>query len=265
MRPTGKSVIFVDLEESIAATVRAMIKQDVSSVLVTGAHSEVLGIVTERDLVRKVTLLEAPSKLERSVSTIMSLPVEFVRLENLDDDLAQIHLKRKFRHFPVLVGSEPVKANVVGMLTATDVVRQFATSFMKPPTDKGRPMVALVCGDWRTSTTLESLLRGLGYEVLSGEAEAVLDHIAGTTTPLVYDLDGFVTARNSALLKKVRGHAGILVLCTSEPRLVGPFRKRFDPHLQHVVLKPLDISYVQWLLRSFYEKASAAASPTSAA
>jgi CBS domain-containing protein len=126
-----KPVVFVDASASIDDTLRVMIKKRVSSVLVK-AEGLVCGIVTERDIIRKIVLLEIDRKYEHKINTVMSRTVEFVRHDHIYEDVIKLHFEKKRRHFPVLNGPTPKVEAIVGMLTVTDICRKFLDGLKCP-------------------------------------------------------------------------------------------------------------------------------------
>jgi CBS domain-containing protein len=119
-----KPVFFVDVSMSIDETLRCMIKNRISSVLVCNKN-DVCGIVTERDVIRKIVLLEIERKYDHKINTVMTRNVEFVRHDHIYEDIVRLHVEKKRRHFPVLKGDAPLRSNVVGMITVTDICRAY--------------------------------------------------------------------------------------------------------------------------------------------
>ena len=117
------SVIFTKQDEIMEQVIARMIDDKVSSVLVTNEDEEIVGIVTERDIVRKFTLLSKSDKLKAKVITVMTRPVNFVYLDSIDEDIAHLHSNFGIRHFPVLSSNKATLENLVGMLTSTDIFR----------------------------------------------------------------------------------------------------------------------------------------------
>jgi len=118
------SVVYAHRDDSISDVVRLMNQRSVSSVLIYDDKS-VVGILTERDIIRKFVLLDLDLKWGKKVVTIMSFPVSYVRLSHLEQDVIRLHFQHRMRHFPVVAGDDMRLENVVGMITVTDVCRQY--------------------------------------------------------------------------------------------------------------------------------------------
>jgi CBS domain-containing protein len=121
------SPLFVLSDASIDSVLKKMIKQKVSCALViTGSSGVVAGIVTERDVLRKISILDLEKKLDYRINTIMSPNVHFVHIDSLEADIKQLHEEEKKRHFPVLSkpGDNSVD-NIAGLITVTDLCRYY--------------------------------------------------------------------------------------------------------------------------------------------
>ena len=121
--------LFVPAEWDIDRTIKAMIDRKTSSVLVYEDDGEVVGILTERDILRKVSILDVDRKLGRRVRAIMTRPVRFATLATLDRDILEFHRQLGLRHYPVLKAQgAATKDNVAGVLTVTDIARCYLDS-----------------------------------------------------------------------------------------------------------------------------------------
>lgn len=118
-------VFAVSRNTLIRDAVAEMIHRKVSCILVHDVDGNLVGIVTERDIVRRFTLASHENKLQLTVGTIMSAPVECVRYDHLREDVARLHLDHRLRHFPVVHGDARKIENVMGMVTVTDVCREY--------------------------------------------------------------------------------------------------------------------------------------------
>ena len=114
-------------DASIDSVLKKMIRQKVSSALViTGSSGVVVGIVTERDVLRKISILDLEKKFDYRISTIMSPKVYFVHIDSLEADITQLHGEKKKRHFPVLYEpGDPSVDNIAGLITVTDICRKY--------------------------------------------------------------------------------------------------------------------------------------------
>jgi CBS domain-containing protein len=125
-RMLTKKAIFCDSDEAIDRVIGKMIKFGISSVLIVNDAERVVGIVTERDILRKIATLDIDRKLDHPIRTVMSVDVAFVSASNLLLDIVKLHSERGLRHFPVQTqGNSKHKDNILGIITVTDLARQF--------------------------------------------------------------------------------------------------------------------------------------------
>jgi len=111
----GGRVLEIDGGASVLEAVQLMVEMNVGSLLVTEA-SEVAGIVTERDYLRRVTL-EGRTE-EAPVREIMSSPLVVATLETTIDECMALMTDRRIRHVPVVDGEK-----VVGLVSIGDLVK----------------------------------------------------------------------------------------------------------------------------------------------
>lgn len=102
-----------------------MISNKISSILIIDEGREIIGIVTERDILRKISTLDVDMKLARPIRTIMARPVKFVYEESLLSDIKILYHSLQCRHFPVLKKKDsPTNLDsLVGIVSATDIFR----------------------------------------------------------------------------------------------------------------------------------------------
>ena len=100
-----------------------------SVVVVNGGSGEVLGIITERDLVRRV-LAENKDVMTVKVSDVMTTPVVSIAPNEDIVDAAQLMRKNEIRRLVVMEGGK-----LIGIITANDIannmkqaVDEFATA-----------------------------------------------------------------------------------------------------------------------------------------
>jgi signal-transduction protein with cAMP-binding, CBS, and nucleotidyltransferase domain len=108
----------VSVEPSVSATdvAKLMDRNNVSCVVLM-LNGEPYGIITERDLVSKITALNKRSS-EIRAEEIMSSPVTLVSSFTPTDDVAQKMLENKIRRVVVADGNQPI-----GIITVTDFVK----------------------------------------------------------------------------------------------------------------------------------------------
>ena len=110
-----KNVIVVDSSATIKDAATMMTDAHVGCVVVTNGNSPI-GIITERDVVRRVVSKDLP--MSTTVSEIMSTPLITAKPDYSFWELAQLMKTSSVHKMPV-----EKDGNLVGMITATDLVK----------------------------------------------------------------------------------------------------------------------------------------------
>lgn len=113
----GTEVHSVSSEATVLEAIETMSGHNVGSLVVKDGET-VIGMVTERDYLRKVVLLGRASKTT-VVSEIMSSPVVFARVEDDVERCMTVMTERRLRHLPVM-GAD----GLVGLVSVGDVIKQ---------------------------------------------------------------------------------------------------------------------------------------------
>jgi len=112
-----KEVVTGDSSISILDAAKIMEEKDISSVLIIDEGIPV-GIVTERDLVRKVIIKGVDPK--KSVENIMTSGLITARKDMEVTSAANLMIEKGIRRLPVLEDG-----SLVGIITATDILNLF--------------------------------------------------------------------------------------------------------------------------------------------
>lgn len=243
-----RHLIFVDAEQTMSDVVAIMRDNNISSVLVLNQARIVTGIVTERDIVQKFTLLEKQEKLQASVAAFMTRPVFFARLAQLESDVQTMFFKKRLRHFPVTADTLHEK-DVIGMLTVTDMSGGYLRALGRTRQAVSKGSLYIVAEDSATRQRYQTLFTALNFHVVTGaDLERVMQEALASGEPIVFDVDGLQLEEGKKALTKLREHRGIFILLSSQPNLVEPLKKLLTSEQHCVALKPLDISYILLLL-----------------
>ncbi len=115
------NVASLESDETAALAAKKMMEGGFGCLLVT-RKGRVIGIVTERDLVRKVLAKDGdPNKIK--LEDIMSQPVIVISPSMQIRDASKLMSERRIRRLPVMDGSL-----LVGIVTTTDIARYLASS-----------------------------------------------------------------------------------------------------------------------------------------
>jgi len=112
----GGRVLSIEASSSVFEAVQEMVEANVGSLLVTDG-GDIIGIVTERDYLRRVTL-EGRTDRDTAVGEIMTAPLVVVTPETEIDECMAVMTDRRIRHLPVVEGGD-----VVGVVSIGDLVK----------------------------------------------------------------------------------------------------------------------------------------------
>jgi CBS domain-containing protein len=113
----GEVVLRIEADSSVLNAVRRMVDFNVGSLLVTDDGRDI-GIVTERDYLRRVTL-EGRDERETPVREIISSPLVVATRQTTVTECMALMTDRRIRHVPV-VGED---GGVVGLVSIGDLVK----------------------------------------------------------------------------------------------------------------------------------------------
>jgi len=109
-------ILTIDQYETAAAAARKMADHDVGCLIVLGSDRQVVGIVSERDIITRVVARRAdPGEL--SVSRIMTRNVVTCQLHSNLDQVRRMMSAHNIRHMPVIEDGAPL-----GMISVRDLL-----------------------------------------------------------------------------------------------------------------------------------------------
>lgn len=111
----NKELVTVDSTTTIKNAAKLMDKQNVGCVIVT-RDNKPIGIITERDFVKRITAVETP--LSSSVSDVMSSPLISIEAGETIWEAAQIMKTKNIHKLPIKEGEK-----IIGIVTTSDIVK----------------------------------------------------------------------------------------------------------------------------------------------
>lgn len=109
------NVVSINSSSTVSDAAKMMKDSNIGCIIVT-ENNTAIGILTERDLVRKVIALQKP--LSTSVKDIMSTPLIMIDPEQSLWELAELMKQKQIHKVPVVEHGK-----LVGIITATDLTR----------------------------------------------------------------------------------------------------------------------------------------------
>ena len=92
--------------------------RQIGATVVVGETGEVVGVVSERDIVNALSR-SGPASLTRSIDEIMTRDVVSCRLTDTPEALMEIMTRGRFRHVPVVEGGR-----LIGIVSIGDIVKR---------------------------------------------------------------------------------------------------------------------------------------------
>jgi CBS domain-containing protein len=113
----GNEVITIEPAATVAAAVRMLAERRIGALLVTGADQHIVGIISERDIVRALDGT-GPAILSAPVSEVMTRKVTTCERHETIADIMERVTKGRFRHVPVVENGR-----LAGLVSIGDVVK----------------------------------------------------------------------------------------------------------------------------------------------
>jgi CBS domain-containing protein len=117
LKAKGAAVATIRPGVSIGEAARQLAERQIGSLVVVDQSRAVIGIFSERDLVRAIAR-DGSQALDRTVETAMSSPVVTCREDETIDQIMAVMTAHRFRHVPVVEDGE-----LRGIVSIGDVVK----------------------------------------------------------------------------------------------------------------------------------------------
>ena len=113
----GNDVYSIGPDASVADLVADLHRYRVGALLVRGAAGDLVGIVSERDVVR--AMASTSGATDSTVAALMTTDVVTVSYDASVADVMRLMTERRFRHLPVL----DEEGTLIGLVSIGDVVK----------------------------------------------------------------------------------------------------------------------------------------------
>jgi CBS domain-containing protein len=118
-------VVVASPETTIAEAARELAQSQISALPIVNDGGQVVGIVTESDL---LTALLGPASVDTPIRTLMTTPVVTVDEFAPADGIIRLLREHSFHHLPVTR-----QGTVVGLITPQDMIRYFVAHELPLP------------------------------------------------------------------------------------------------------------------------------------
>jgi CBS domain-containing protein len=112
----GSDVLTIPVDQTIREAIASMVENNIGSLVVIDEGGKPVGIVTERDIIRRASTNE--TLFSEQIREVMSREVVFGSLKDDVESVAHTMTERRFRHLPILD-----EGKLVGIVSIGDVVK----------------------------------------------------------------------------------------------------------------------------------------------
>jgi CBS domain-containing protein len=116
LQDKGHEVSSIEPDKSVYDAIKLMAAKNIGALLVLEV-GKLIGIISERDLSRKVNMLDKPLR-NVLVKEIMSNQVVYVNPDNTTEDCMALVTEMRVRHLPVLENDQ-----IIGIISIGDLVK----------------------------------------------------------------------------------------------------------------------------------------------
>ena len=234
----------------MASGLKAMKDKNISCILAYNKENKLSGILTERDIVQKFSLLEKPDKLQAKLRTVMTRPVRFVTTENLRMQMIKLHKAKSIRHFPVLSSDDPDIDNLLGIITFTDLARAYlkrGSGEQNSPIEAQTQVITWLSQG--ITSRYQQLLSEMGFEARqTSPTSETFERDIKSSFSILIDLDNPDIRKSIPDFREIFNRPGKSIFITSDIKIRHAYLKHLKPDIQFCMLKPIDISYLRWIL-----------------
>jgi len=111
-----QEVVSISPDATVQDLIGLLTQHNIGAVVVSGDGQEIVGIVSERDVVRKLPSTE--QILQATVSTIMTTDVHTCSSDDALDEIRNLMTQERVRHIPVVD-----EGRLIGLVSIGDVVK----------------------------------------------------------------------------------------------------------------------------------------------
>jgi len=111
-------MVTINQKNSVLEVAKRMVERNISSVAITDENDRIVGILTERDIVKVVTS-KVPAE-GVTASSLMTRPIVSISKDSPIEDAARNMSLKKIRHLMV---KDPSNQQIIGIISLTDLAR----------------------------------------------------------------------------------------------------------------------------------------------
>jgi CBS domain-containing protein len=191
--------LVVRADTSILECIRVMKSKDVGSVLIISddGKNELIGIFTERDLLKKVEAIAKGDYWSKPIRTVMTHPVKTLDIKKIDE-AEKFLINNGFRHLPIVSIMEGSSEQLIGVISMRDLfhkkVIESQEGLIKPEFSKvpqKASLKTLVCTqDKGILDLIRQLKPNFSLTIIENTENPDKHQQPKTLDFLIFDLDG---------------------------------------------------------------------------
>jgi CBS domain-containing protein len=131
LKQKGRAVATARLTMTLMEVANLLAGKRIGAVVIVGARGEVAGIISERDIIRALSVV-GPDCLTQPVSQSMTNKVVTCQETDTLDELMAMMTARRFRHLPVMADDM-----LVGIISIGDLVKHHVAELKMEATAMG--------------------------------------------------------------------------------------------------------------------------------
>lgn len=225
-------VAIVRADDSIADCILRMKDRNIGAILVVSDDSrgELVGIFTERDLVKKVNLIQGGDHWSSPVRTVMTSPVKTITPSEISQ-APELMLTQEIRHLPIVTMDEKGRKFVTGIISMRDLFHQFFSNKMvekKNVPVKPHQEVDVLTNDVRFFSFIQEVFS----QFKSVDVRRASIDQFGSPSVAIVDIDGMGVEKWPDLLKKMN-HIKCAITVIYDPLLHGEKEIEILRQLRH--------------------------------
>jgi CBS domain-containing protein len=113
----GSDVVTIAPDKSLHEAIALMTKEKIGALIVTESNGKVVGVLSERDIMRLLANKDA-NRFDNAVSSAMTQDVKSCKLDDTIQHIMQVMTAGRFRHMPVVENGR-----LAGVISIGDVVK----------------------------------------------------------------------------------------------------------------------------------------------
>ena len=121
---SNRECFTVNEDDNVANVINILTRNKIWALPVLDSNKNLVGIVSERDIIQKISLEKNNTFFNKKTKLLMTSPVISCGVETRSDELMMIMSKNKIRHIPIVKNSK-----LVGMVSIGDVVKRLIEKY----------------------------------------------------------------------------------------------------------------------------------------